>query len=140
MAAKIYIVPSSGQYEGKLLVFDTVESMSHIRNSKIPQHPVESINRSSADHRFREGAKIQMTGAISDQWDTTVTEEPTPPFKTLVNKEQVLVREKILKELPADSVAVKVVNQILDKKIPRTEDLEAAKEVEVDNKREDLSG
>ena len=135
MAAKIYIVPSSGKYEGKLLVFDTVESMTHIRNSKIPNHPVESINRSVADHRFREGAKIQMTGAISDNWNTTITEEPTPPFKTLVNKEQALTREKMSAEFPEGTTVNKVVNQILDKKTPRIEDFEAANEAEFDNEK-----
>lgn len=130
MSAKIYIIPDSGKYEGKLLVFDTVESMSHIRSSKIPQHPVESLNRSRADHRFREGAKIQLTGAISDNWDTQITDEPRPAFKTLANKEQVLIRDKIQNEFPRGTVVNKVINQILDKKDPRPEDLEIVNSAE----------
>lgn len=130
MAAKIYIIPNSGKYDGKLLVFDTVESMSHIRTAKVPQHPVESLNRSAADHRFRDGAKIQITGAISDNWDSRVTDEPRPAFKTVPNKEQALIRDKIQNEFPRGTLANKVINQILDKKTPRAVDLERVTEAE----------
>lgn len=113
--ASIYIVPNSGQYEGKLLVFDYVESMNHVSTSKIPQHPVESLERSSADHRFREGVKIQITGNISDNWTSSITEVPSPVFQTLVFKRQKLLRQEVAEETGNNSYTTKLVNKILDK-------------------------
>ena len=126
MGAQIYLVPTSGTYEGKLLVFDTVESMSITAVSKIPQHPVESLNRSSADHRFRDGTKIQITGAISDSWETDIKEDPTPVFQTAANKSQKVLRNKIVVEYDEQQLVNKVVNQILDKQEPDQDELSLA--------------
>jgi hypothetical protein len=133
MAAKIYIIPESGKYQGDLLVFDTVESMTHSRTSRIANHPVESLSRSTSDHRFREGAKIQIVGAISDNWNTLTIEVPNPPFKTQPNKEQVLIRAAIQTEFDTSTIVYKVVNQILDKKQVREVDREAALKAEFNN-------
>ena len=126
MANKIYVTPNSGKYLGKILVFDQVENMTHIRSSRIPQHPVESLNRSTADHRFRDGAKITLTGMVSDNWNSNIVAVPLPEFKSAVTKRQAILREKMEEEFPQNSYVNLVVNQILDKKTPNKFQLEIA--------------
>lgn len=113
--SRIFIMPVTGKYEGQLLVFDHVESMTHISTSKIPSHPVESLNRSSADHRYRDGVKIQIVGNVSDQWTSTAVTVPQPFFKTLNYIRQGILRDKVREDLGPDSSTTKLVNKILDK-------------------------
>jgi hypothetical protein len=141
MASKIYIAPSYGNKEGQLLVFDTVESMTHIKTSRVPQHPVEAINRSSADHRYREGVKIQIVGMVSDNWITSIKEEPTPQFKTSTDKFQKNIRLKLEQEFQEDTnneifltindyeLVSEVVQKILDKKEVPQKDFDDAKAI-----------
>jgi hypothetical protein len=113
--SKIYIIPESGKYEGKLLVFDHVENMNHTSSSKIPQHPVESRNRGTADHRYKDNLKIQIIGNISDNWETNVLTIDKPLFQILVFKRQKKLREKAREELPEGSQTLDTMNKILDK-------------------------
>lgn len=141
MASKIYITPSYGNFEGQLLVFDTVESMTHVRASKTPQHPVEHLDKGMADHRFREGVKIQIVGMISDNWTTAIKEEPTPQFKTSTDKQQQAIRTKLEQQFQEDTnneifkttndynLVSEVVQKILDKKEVRPRDFEEAKAI-----------
>ena len=114
MERKIYIIPNSGRYEGKLLILDHVESMTHISNSRIAKHPVESMNKSVADHRFREAKVIQMSGNVSDAWDTEITLVPTPVFQTMTNRDSQVVREQCEFNLGADSPTCIMMNKVLD--------------------------
>lgn len=113
--AKIYIVPNSGQYAGTLLVFDHVDSMNHTSNSTIPQHPVESFERGRADHRYREGVKIQISGHITDNWSTEAVQLPSPAFQTKTFKTQKLLRSDVSEYTGSGSKVTKLVNKILDK-------------------------
>ena len=114
MERKIYIIPNTGRYEGKLLILDHVESMTHISNSRIAKHPVESMNKSVADHRFREAKVIQMSGNVSDAWDTEITLVPTPVFQTMTNRDAQVIREQCAFELGADSPTCILMNKVLD--------------------------
>lgn len=116
MANKIYILPQYGKYEGTLLVFDYVENMTHNSTSKVPQHPVESFGRSIADHRYREGLKIHLTGNISNNWESGAQTVNTSPFQTQAFKEQEILRRAVNVEYPAGSPVSKAVNEILDVK------------------------
>jgi len=130
MPSKIYIVPTYGNFEGKLLVFDTVESMTHIKTAKIASHPVESADRTRADHRFRDGTKIQLVGMVSDNWNTSTVEEPTPVFKTQADKFQNNIRSKILEEYAKDSIVYQVVSKLLDKRPVSVAQMDKASQID----------
>ena len=116
MANRIYLAPQSGQNVSKLLVFDYVESMNHVSTSVVPQHPVESINKSIADHRFKKGKKISITGMVSDNWDTSLVEVISPEFETAAKKDSKVLRTKGEETLGKESATYKLMVKILDRK------------------------
>lgn len=84
---RIYIEPTTGDKVKTLLVFDYVESLTASRSAKVLNHPVESINTSSADHRYREGVKIQLTAMVSNNWQTSAVLAPSPKFENSADKQ-----------------------------------------------------
>ena len=121
---KIYISPISGDYVGVLLVLDHVESMSHLSNSVITSHPVESQNQNISDHRYQNGKVISITGMISDEWDTPVVVDPTPIFQSIYFKSSKRLRAAVAINDP-DSWTQIYVNNILDGfQAPSDEDIE----------------
>jgi hypothetical protein len=114
---KIYIVPNSGDYEGQILVFDHVESMNHTSSSSIPKHPVESTGRSVADHRYRNGVRINITANVSDQWSTSVTTVTQPPFQTQVFKQQKVLRTKAEEIFDPEDPTFLAMKKMLDKEL-----------------------
>jgi hypothetical protein len=91
---RIYIVPRSGKNEGKMLVFDYVESMDHSKSATVASHSVESQNQNIADHRYSGSKVINLTGMFSDKWNTEHILDPTPVFRTAQAKLQERLRIK----------------------------------------------
>lgn len=116
--AKIYIAPKvndyATRYNGAVLVFDYVESMSHTSTASLADHPVEFQNSNIADHRFHQGQEITLTGNISDNWQTDLVINPTPVFQTIGFKGQKELRRACVEELGTDSPTCQMVNYILD--------------------------
>lgn len=119
--SRIFISPQHGKYVGQLLVFDHVESINHVSNSTIPQHPVESGSKSIADHRYKQPFKLSIVGNISDQWLTKATILPLSVFQTSAHKMQKLLRTQT-EQINGDSLVTKIVNDILDKTYPTPDD------------------
>jgi len=117
--SKIYIAPKTNsfnknKYAGKLLVFDHVESMNHGSGATLANHPVEFQNSNIADHRFHQGQEINITGNISDNWQTSLIVNPTPNFQTLSHIRQKQLRLACGEEEGTSSYVYSVVNKILD--------------------------
>lgn len=114
---KIYIVPSSGAYDGKVIALDHVEGFNWKSSSSISQHPVESQNQNIADHRFHQAKTISMSGMVSDEWNTNIVYEPTPVFQTTYKKQQKSLRTTVADAYGKNSDVYRIVTSILDKEV-----------------------
>ena len=118
---KIYIVPQSGIYEGRVIVFDYVEAMNINSSSTIANHPVESQNQNIADHRFHKNKTINIVGMVSDNWQTSLINAPTPVFQSTYFKQQKGLRFACAADLGSDSSTYEMVSTVLNRE-PYTEE------------------
>ena len=111
---RIYIVPQSGIYEGRVIALDHVSGFNFKSLSVVANHPIESQNQNIADHRYHQSKTVTMSGMVSDNWDTKIIYEPTPVFQTTYQKQEKALRIAVENNVGKDSDTYKVVTKILD--------------------------
>lgn len=68
---RIYLITQgTSKWGGKILLFDVVKSYNTTMNATTTSHSIEAENRSISDHTYNRNVNIQLTGYISDSWDS----------------------------------------------------------------------
>lgn len=65
-----FITQGTSKWGGKILLFDVVNSYSTSMNATTTSHSIESENRAVSDHIYNQNTTVQLTGYISDSWDS----------------------------------------------------------------------
>lgn len=125
---RIYIGQKTGKYAGKIIVFDHVEAMNQTSTSVITNHPVEYKNQNKADHRFHNGIAISIAGMISDNWQTTLVNDPTPVFETMYYKKQKTLRLSAAADIGQESFIFELMTRVLQGETIDPEELQVGYE------------